>query len=148
MRIVTIAWLPASRPKATPWLRVFTNWMPGMKRTCSPGTIEPRTRCLVSWSRASTSASTGAERTAALERTARTGSAVDDALGVHRKTSGGLSRPFRGVRRHPRCSTCHQHACARVRRLPSTARPPQSHHLFSYEPLDDDRVEDPEREDR
>jgi len=47
----------------------------------------------------------------------------------------GLRPPFRGVRRHPRCSTCHQHAyrseircdlrSASVRRLPSTARPPQ-----------------------
>ena len=31
-------------------------------------------------------------------------------------------RPFRGAVRHPRCSPCHQHVCARVRRLPSTAR--------------------------
>ena len=39
-------------------------------------------------------------------------------------------RPFRGGLRHPRCSTYHRYACAHVRRIPSTARPPQDHHLF------------------
>src|SRR5450759_5375127 len=43
-------------------------------------------------------------------------------------------RPSGGASRHPRFSTCHQHACARVRRLASTIQPPQSHNLFLDEP--------------
>ena len=53
---------------------------------------------------------------------------------VRQERSCGLRRPFRGTSRHPRCSTCHQHACARVRRLALTARPPQFHNLFLDEP--------------
>jgi UDP-GlcNAc:undecaprenyl-phosphate GlcNAc-1-phosphate transferase len=39
-----------------------------------------------------------------------------------------------GVRRHPRCSTYHQYACARARRLPSTTRHPQPTIYFDVGP--------------
>src|SRR6266705_1467516 len=45
-------------------------------------------------------------------------------------------QPFRGVRSHPRCSTCHQHACARVRRLSSEARPPRPTIYRDANPMD------------
>ena len=40
IRIVTPRCLPGKKPKATPWLRVFTSCTPGGERRSSPGTIE------------------------------------------------------------------------------------------------------------
>ncbi len=69
---------------------------------------------------------------------------VEDRGRHDHETLATLRPPFRGVSRHPRCSTCwpipddRQYACARVRRLPSTARHPQPAasvvHALSCEP--------------
>ena len=53
---------------------------------------------------------------------------------VHSKISDGPRKPLRGDLRHPRCSPCHQHGCARGRRISSTDRLPRSRHLFWSEP--------------
>src|ERR1700730_7655949 len=54
MRTVTATWLPGRKPKATPWLRVFTSSMPGSSLCASPGVMESSTARLASWSMAIT----------------------------------------------------------------------------------------------
>ena len=72
---------PGRKPKATPWLRVLTSSTPGRKRCSSPGMIELRTRCLVSWSRATTSSATP-----------RAASHVRDGLRLRALTGSGCIR--------------------------------------------------------
>src|SRR5947208_4476827 len=62
MRIVTHTWLPGKKPNATPRLRVFTRSMPGSSLRSSPAGIECSTARLLSWSAATTAASTASAR--------------------------------------------------------------------------------------
>src|SRR3974390_502151 len=84
MRTVTAAWLPGSRPKATPRLRVLTSCTPGRKRCSEPRSIACSTMRLLAWSASSTPAVTSPAspharlRTCAASRTAT--SAVDHAF--------------------------------------------------------------------
>src|SRR4051812_47862455 len=55
-------WLPGRKPKATPWLRVLTSSTPGSSLRSSPSTMLALTACLVSWSAATTTASTSTAR--------------------------------------------------------------------------------------
>src|SRR6516164_3346185 len=68
IRIVTPAPLSGRKPKATPWLRVFTSCTPGSSLCSSPGTIEWRTARLLSWSAMTTSSTTSPARPQAAQR--------------------------------------------------------------------------------
>src|SRR3954454_6251783 len=80
IRIVTPAWLPGRKPNATPLLRVLTSSMPGRKLCSSPGLTPLRIRCLLSWSRATTSSATPPAARQERIATLPLPSAVDQAL--------------------------------------------------------------------
>src|SRR5439155_1601851 len=125
IRIVTHTWLPGKKPNATPRLRVFTRSMPGSSLRSSPAGIECSTARLLSWSAATTAASTASAR---------------------------VSPPRNSVKRRFAASNSPTPAdvalAPRARGRPGTERRSRTSPLAVNDPVDDDAVDDLQREDR
>src|SRR2546421_487693 len=125
MRIVTHTWLPGKKPNATPRLRVFTRSMPGSSLRSSPAVIECSTARLLSWSASTTAASTASARVSAPRKSVKRRFAASNSLTPAYVALALLARSRPGNERRPRAS-------------PSAVN----------DPVDDDAVDDLQREDR
>src|SRR2546427_3518288 len=125
MRIVTHTWLPGRKPNATPRLRVFTRLMPGSSLRSSPAGIECSTARLLSWSATTTAASTASARIPA--------------------PRGSVKRCF-AASNSP--TSAELPLAPRARGGPGTERRSRASPSAVNDPVDDDAVDDLQREDR